>query len=94
LRNGQNAARGHADDLNRDPTKLECINIVADEICDVIRETERGPFGARPNYGLWTSERCTLFVRGVKVTRNSKDILIQQLLYGDLPGWRYSGIPN
>jgi hypothetical protein len=39
----------HTDDLNRHPTKLERTNIVADELCDVIRETARGPFGARPS---------------------------------------------
>jgi hypothetical protein len=76
--------KGHADKLNRDPTKLERMNIVADELCEVIRETARGPFGARPNFGMWASERCVLFIRGVKVTRNCKERLTQQLLYGDL----------
>jgi ribonuclease HI len=47
--------KGHADDLNRDQTKLERMNIGADELCDVIQETARGPFGARPNCGLWPS---------------------------------------
>jgi hypothetical protein len=46
---------GQADELNQDPKKLELLNIVADEICDAIRETARGPFGARPNCGLWPS---------------------------------------
>jgi hypothetical protein len=64
--------KGHADDLNRDPTKLEWMNIVADELCDVIRETARGPFGAKPNCGLWPIERCALFIIGVKVTKNCK----------------------
>jgi hypothetical protein len=46
----------HADKLNRDPTKVERMNIVADELYnDVIRETVRGRFGARPNCGLWPS---------------------------------------
>jgi hypothetical protein len=62
--------KGHAYDLHRDPPKLERLNIVADELCDVIRETARGPFGDRPNCGLWPSERCALFIRGVKVTSN------------------------
>jgi hypothetical protein len=44
--------KGHAYEINRDPTKLERIDIVAEELCDVIRETVRGPFGARPNCGL------------------------------------------
>jgi hypothetical protein len=48
--------KGHADNLNHDPTKLERINIVADELCDVIRETVIGPFGARTNCGLWPSK--------------------------------------
>jgi hypothetical protein len=57
------------------------LNIVADEICDVIRETARGPFGDRPNYGR-------LFIRGVKVTSNWKKRLTQQLLDGDLQEYR------
>jgi hypothetical protein len=60
------------------------VNIVADELCDVIWETARGPFGARPNCGLWPSKRCTLFIRGVKATSNWKKGLTQQLLDGDL----------
>jgi hypothetical protein len=74
----------HAYELNRDPTKFERVNIVADELCDVIRETSRGPFASRPNCGLWRSERCALFIRGVKVTSNWKDRLTHQLLDGDL----------
>jgi hypothetical protein len=77
-------AKGRADELNRDPTKLERMNIVSDELCDVIRETARFPFGARPNCGLWPSERCALFIRVVKVTSNWKERLTQQLLDRDL----------
>jgi ribonuclease HI len=76
--------KGHYDDLNRDPTKLERMNIVADELCDVIMETSIGHFGARPNFGLWPSERCALFARGVKVMNNWKERLINQLLDGDI----------
>jgi hypothetical protein len=76
--------KGHADDLNRYPTKHERLNIVADELCDVIRDTARAPFGARPKCGLWHSERCALFIRGVKVTSNWKKRLTQKLLDGDL----------
>jgi hypothetical protein len=76
--------KGHADDLNRDPTKLERMNIVADELCDVIRETVSGTFGARPNCGIWPSKMCTLFIRGVKVTINWKERLTQQFLDGDI----------
>jgi ribonuclease HI len=45
--------KGHADDLDREPTKCECLNIVADEICDVVRALVLGPFEAKPNCGLW-----------------------------------------
>jgi hypothetical protein len=47
--------KGHADDLNRDRTKLERMNIVAYELCDVMRETAIEPFDARTNCGLWPS---------------------------------------
>jgi hypothetical protein len=76
--------KGHADELTRDPTRLERMNIVADELCDVLRETAIGPFGARPNCGIWPSESCALFIRSLKVTNNWKEILTQQLLDGDL----------
>jgi hypothetical protein len=76
--------KGHADKLNRDPTKLERMNIVADELCDIIRETARVPFGATPNCSMWPSVMCALFIRGVKVTSNSKERLTRQLLDGDI----------
>jgi hypothetical protein len=76
--------KGNADELNREPTKLERMNIVTDELCDVIRETVIRPFGVRPNCGLWPSERCALFIRGVNVTSKWKERLTQQLLDGDL----------
>jgi hypothetical protein len=74
----------HTYDLNRNQKKLECLNIVSDQLCVVVRETARGPYGARPNCGLWSSERCTLFKRGVKVTINWKERLTQQILDGDI----------
>jgi hypothetical protein len=46
-------------------------------------DSERS-FGDRPYCGLWPSERCALFITGVKVTSNWKERLIQQLLDGDL----------
>jgi hypothetical protein len=67
--------KGHADDLNRDPKKLEQINIVADELCDAIMQPSRVPFGAIPKCGLWPSEMCALFIIGVKVTSNWKERL-------------------
>jgi hypothetical protein len=65
--------KGHADDLNRDPTKHERLNIVADELCDVIHDKAKGSYGARPNCGLWHSERCAHLIRGVKVMSNWKE---------------------
>jgi hypothetical protein len=75
--------KGHVDDLNREATKHD-RNIVADILCDIIRETVRGPYGARPNCGIWQSERCALFIIGVKITSNWKERLTQQLLDRDL----------
>jgi hypothetical protein len=66
--------KGHADDLN----------IVADKICDAVRATAQGPYGAKPKCGPWPNERYTLFTRGIKITRNWKERLTQQLLDGDL----------
>jgi hypothetical protein len=62
--------KGHADDLDIQPTNCERLNIVADIICDVVRATAQGQYGARPNYGIWTNERFALFIRGVKITSN------------------------
>jgi hypothetical protein len=62
----------------------ERLNIVADEICDVVRALAIGPFGAKPNCGLWPNERCALFIRGIKITSNWKERLKQQLLDVDL----------
>jgi hypothetical protein len=65
---------------------MECerLDIVAEEICDVVRALAQGPYGAKPNYGLWPNERCALFIRGIKITSNWKERLTQQLLDGDL----------
>jgi hypothetical protein len=76
--------KGHADDLDREPTKCERLNIVADEICDVVRSSAQGPYGAKSNCGLWPNEICALFIRGIKITINWKERLTQQLLDGDL----------
>jgi ribonuclease HI len=76
--------KGHADDLDREPMKCERLNIVADEICDAVRATAQGPYGAKPSCGLWPNERCALFIRGIKITSNWKERLTQQLLHGDL----------
>jgi hypothetical protein len=76
--------KGLTDDLNREATKHERLNIVADELFDVIRETDRGPYGAIPNCGIRQSERCALFIRGVNIRSNWKERLTQQLLDGYL----------
>jgi hypothetical protein len=76
--------KGHADDLDREPTNCERLNIVADKICDVVRATAQGPYWRRPNCGLWPNERCALLIRGVKITSNWKERLAQQLLDADL----------
>jgi hypothetical protein len=75
---------GHTYDLNRDPKKLERLNIVVDELFGVIRETARGPFGARTNLGYGLVKGAPPFIRGVKVTNNWKEILTHQLLERDL----------
>jgi hypothetical protein len=69
--------KGNADDLDREPTKCESLNIVADEICDVVRALAQGPYGAKPNCRLWSNERCALFIRGIKITSNWKEKLTQ-----------------
>jgi ribonuclease HI len=76
--------KGHADDLDREPTKCECLNIVADEICDAVPATAQGPYGAKPKCGLWPNERCVIFIGGIKITSSWKERLTQKLLDGDL----------
>jgi hypothetical protein len=70
--------------MNGEATTHECMNIVADELCNIIRETVRGVYRARPNCGLCQSKKCAIFIRGVKKTSNWKEHLTQQLLDGDL----------
>jgi hypothetical protein len=76
--------RGHTESLDRETTREERANITADELCDTIREIATGREGARPNCGLYPAERCALFIKGMKITSNWKERLIQQLLDGDL----------
>jgi hypothetical protein len=76
--------RGHADSLERETTREERANIIADELCDIIRETATGRHGARPNCGLYLGGRCARFIKGTKITSNWKERLTQQLLDGDL----------
>jgi hypothetical protein len=69
--------RGHADSLDRETTREERANIIADELCNIIRETVTGRDGAMPNCGLYLGERCALFTKGTKITSNWKERLTQ-----------------
>jgi hypothetical protein len=72
--------KGHADDLNRELTRAERLNVIADEQCDVVRLHASGTRSARSSAGLWDSETCALFIRGSKITIRMKEPLTQQLL--------------
>jgi hypothetical protein len=76
--------KGHADDLNRELTRAERLNVIADEQCDVVRQQASGPQSARSSAGLWDSETCALFLRGSNITSRMKERLTQQLLDADL----------
>jgi hypothetical protein len=76
--------KGHADDLNRELTQSEQLNVIADEQCDVVRQHASGTRSVRSSSGLWDSETCALFIRGSKITSRMKERLTQQLLGADL----------
>jgi hypothetical protein len=76
--------KGHADDLNRELTRAERLNVIADEQCDVVRLHARGTQSVRSSAGLWDSEACALFIRGSKITSRMIERLTQQLLDADL----------
>jgi hypothetical protein len=76
--------RGHADSLEIETKREERANIIADELCDIIRETATGRHGARPNCGLYLGGRCALFIKVTKITSNWKERFTQKLLNGDL----------
>jgi hypothetical protein len=63
----------HAEKLKREPDKYERLNIMADEICDEIRAGATGTTGARGSCGMWSSEICALFIRGMKITSHMKE---------------------
>jgi hypothetical protein len=54
--------KGHADDLNRELTRAERLNVIADEQGDVVRLHASGTRSARSSAGLWDSETCALFI--------------------------------
>jgi hypothetical protein len=76
--------KGHADDLNRELTRAERLNVIADEQCDVVRLRASGTWSASSSAGLWDSETCDLFIRGSKITSRMKERLTEQLLDADL----------
>jgi hypothetical protein len=76
--------KGHADKLDREPEKYGRLNILADETCDEIRAAATGSTGTKGSCGMWPSETCALFIRGVKITIHMKERLTQQLLVGDM----------
>jgi hypothetical protein len=72
--------KGHADDLNRELTRAERLNVIADEECDVVRQQASGPWSARSSAGICDSETCALLIQGSKITSRMKERLTQQLL--------------
>jgi hypothetical protein len=64
--------KGHADDLNRELTRAERLNVIADEQCDVVWLHASGTRSVRSSMGLWDSEACALFIRGSKITSRMK----------------------
>jgi hypothetical protein len=76
--------KGHADDLNRELTRAEQLNVITDEQCDAVRRHASGTRSARSSAGLWDSETCALFIRGSKITSRMKERLTQQILDADL----------
>jgi hypothetical protein len=45
--------KGHADHLNHDRGKCKHLNIIADEMCDIIRDEALGPMGAHAYNALY-----------------------------------------
>jgi hypothetical protein len=76
--------KGHADDLNRELTRAERLNMIADEQCDVVLQQASGPRSARSSAGIWDSETCAMFIRGSKITSRMKERLTQKILDIDL----------
>jgi hypothetical protein len=62
----------HSDDLNRELNRAERLNVIADEPCDIVRQHAGGPRSARSSAGLWESETCAMFIRGIKIMSRMK----------------------
>jgi hypothetical protein len=76
--------KGHDDDLNRELSRAERLNVIEDEQCDIVRLHASGTWSARSSSGRWDSETCALFIRGRKITSRMKERITQQLLDADL----------
>jgi hypothetical protein len=70
--------KGHSDDLNRELTRAERLNVIADEQCDVVRQQASGPRSARSSTGLWDIETFAMFIWGSKITSCMKERLTQK----------------
>jgi hypothetical protein len=58
--------------------------VIAEKQCDLVQQQVVGPRSVRSSAGLWDSDTCALFVRGIKITSRVKERLTQQLLDGYL----------
>jgi hypothetical protein len=54
--------KGHADDLNRELTRAERLDVITDEQCDVVWKHASRTRSARSSSGQWDSETCALFI--------------------------------
>jgi hypothetical protein len=76
--------KGHADDLIREFTRAERLNVIAEKQCDAVRQHASRTRSSSSSAGLWDSETCALFIRGSNITSRMKEQLTQQLLDADL----------
>jgi hypothetical protein len=52
--------KGHMDDLNCELNHAERLNVIADELCDIVRQHDSGLRSARSSAGIWDSKNmCT-----------------------------------
>jgi hypothetical protein len=76
--------KGHADRIDLPLTRDERFNIEADIQADAIHAHARGTITARPNCPHWDIEEASLFIRGSKVTSDTKNQLAAQMHDGNL----------
>jgi hypothetical protein len=82
--------RGHVDDLNRELTRAERPNVIADKQCGIVWQQAIGTRSANSSAGLWDSETCALFIRGSKIMSHMIERLTKQLLDIELRMLNYS----